>query len=53
MRKAFTGLAILLLMAVVVQFFLAASGAFDTAPNVESFQPHTACWATGSSSSRC
>jgi hypothetical protein len=40
MRKAFTGLAILLLLAVVVQFFLAASGAFDTAPNVESFQPH-------------
>ncbi len=40
MRKAFTGLAILLLLAVVAQFFLAASGSFDTAPNDESFQPH-------------
>jgi hypothetical protein len=40
MRKAFTGLATLLLLAVVAQFFLAASGAFDTAPNDESFQPH-------------
>ncbi len=40
MRKAFTGLAILLLLAIVAQFFLAASGAFDTAPNDESFQPH-------------
>lgn len=42
MRKAFTGLAIVLLLAVVAQFFLAASGAFDTAPNEESFQPHRA-----------
>lgn len=42
MRKAFTGLAWLLMSAVVVQFFLAASGAFDTAPNDESFQPHRA-----------
>jgi hypothetical protein len=42
MRKAFTGLAILLLLAVVAQIFLAASGAFDTAPNEESFQPHRA-----------
>jgi hypothetical protein len=42
MRKAFTGLATLLMVAVVTQFFLAASGAFDTAPNDESFQPHRA-----------
>lgn len=40
MRKAFTGLAALLLLAVVAQFYLAASGAFDTAPIDESFQPH-------------
>ena len=40
MRKAFIGLATLLLLAVAAQFFLAASGAFDTAPNDESFQPH-------------
>ena len=42
MRKVFAGLAILLMLAVVAQFFLAASGAFDTAPNEESFQPHRA-----------
>ncbi|WP_040786326.1 DUF6220 domain-containing protein [Nocardia pneumoniae] len=40
MRKAFTGLAALLLLAVLAQFYLAASGAFDTAPVEESFQPH-------------
>ena len=40
MRKVFAGLAGLLLLAVVAQFFLAASGAFDTAPNDESFRPH-------------
>lgn len=40
MRRAFTGLALLLMLAVVAQFFLAASGAFDTAPNDESFRPH-------------
>ena len=40
MRKVFAGLAALLMLAVVAQFFLAASGAFDTAPNDESFQPH-------------
>jgi heme A synthase len=28
------------MLAVVAQFFLAASGAFDTAPNDESFQTH-------------
>jgi hypothetical protein len=42
MRKTFTGLAGLLMLAVVAQFFLAASGAFDTAPNDESFRPHRA-----------
>ncbi|MDQ0382634.1 DUF6220 domain-containing protein [Amycolatopsis thermophila] len=42
MRKAFTGLAMLLMLAVVAQFFLAASGAFDPAPVDESFRPHRA-----------
>ncbi|MGW1677370.1 DUF6220 domain-containing protein [Saccharopolyspora sp. NPDC002376] len=40
MRKVFTGLAALLLLAVLVQFYLAASGAFDSAPTEEAFQPH-------------
>jgi hypothetical protein len=42
MRKAFNGLASLLLLVLIAQFFLAASGAFDEAPNDESFQPHRA-----------
>ncbi|MPZ61284.1 MAG: hypothetical protein GEU93_08305 [Propionibacteriales bacterium] len=42
MRKTFAVLAILLMLAVVTQFFLAASGAFDTAPKDESFQAHRA-----------
>ena len=42
MRKAFAGLATLLDLVVVAQFFLAASGAFSTAPNDESFRPHRA-----------
>ena len=42
MRKIFAGLATLLALAVVAQFFLAASGAFDTAPKEESFGPHRA-----------
>ncbi|WP_309234824.1 DUF6220 domain-containing protein [Nocardia sp. XZ_19_385] len=42
MKKVFAGLAALLLFAVVTQFYLAASGAFDTAPAEESFQPHRA-----------
>jgi Family of unknown function (DUF6220) len=42
MRKVFAALATLLMLAVVVQIFLAGSGAFDTAPNDESFQPHRA-----------
>lgn len=42
MRKAFLVLATVLMLAVVAQFYLAASGAFDTAPNDESFQVHRA-----------
>jgi len=42
MRRVFAVLATLLVLVVVAQFFLAASGAFDTAPNDESFQPHRA-----------
>jgi len=41
-RKVFAGLAAVLVLAVVVQFFFAASGAFNTAPNDEAFQPHRA-----------
>jgi Family of unknown function (DUF6220) len=40
MRKVFMALATLLMLAVVLQFLLAGSGAFDTAPKAESFQPH-------------
>jgi hypothetical protein len=40
MRKVFTALVSFVMLAVVVQFALAASGAFDTAPKDESFQPH-------------
>jgi hypothetical protein len=40
MRRAFAVLATVQILAIVAQFFLAASGAFDTAPNEESFQPH-------------
>jgi heme A synthase len=40
LRRAFAGLATLLALVIVVQFFLAASAAFDTAPNDESFQMH-------------
>lgn len=42
MRRAFTALATVLLLAVVAQFFFAASGAFDSAPKDESFQTHRA-----------
>lgn len=42
MRKAFAILATLLVLGVAAQFFLAASGAYDTAPTDESFQPHRA-----------
>jgi hypothetical protein len=40
MRKAFAVLAGLVMLVVVVQFFLAASGAFNTAPTDEAFRPH-------------
>ena len=40
MRRVFAALAACELLAVVAQFFLAAGGAFDTAPNEESFQAH-------------
>lgn len=40
MRKVVVALATLLMVAVVVQFFLAGSGAFDTAAKDEAFQPH-------------
>jgi Family of unknown function (DUF6220) len=39
-RRVFAGLAALLVLVVVAQFFLAASGAFDDAPRDESFQTH-------------
>jgi hypothetical protein len=42
LRRVFAVLATLLVLVVVAQFFLAASGAFDTAPKDESFQPHRA-----------
>jgi bacteriorhodopsin len=42
MRRAFAGLATLLVLVVVAQFFLAASGAFSASPNDESFAPHRA-----------
>ena len=42
MRKIFTGLATLFVLTVVTQFYLAASGAFNTAPQDESFQTHRA-----------
>jgi hypothetical protein len=41
-RKVFAVLAGALVLVIVIQFFLAASGAFDAAPNDESFQPHRA-----------
>jgi hypothetical protein len=42
MRKVFVALATLLMAAVIVQFFMAGSGAFDTAAKDEAFQPHRA-----------
>jgi hypothetical protein len=42
LRKVFGVLTSLLMLLVVTQFFLAASGAFDTAPKDESFRPHHA-----------
>ena len=40
MRKTFIAVTGLTMLAVVVQFFLAAVGAFDTAPKEEAFEPH-------------
>jgi hypothetical protein len=40
LRRVFALLATLLVLVVVAQFFLAASGAFNTAPKDESFQTH-------------
>jgi len=42
MRKLFAALTTLLMLAVVLQIFLAGAGAFDTAPKDEAFQPHRA-----------
>jgi hypothetical protein len=42
LRRVFAVLATVQVLVVVAQFFLAASGAFDTAPKDESFQPHRA-----------
>lgn len=42
MRRVFAGLAALLVLVIVVQFYLAASAAFDTAPKDEAFQTHRA-----------
>ena len=40
MRKAFVGLAAVLTAVVIVQFFLAGSGALNPEPNSEAFAPH-------------
>lgn len=40
MRKAFTVIGVVLLLAVLIQFFLAGSGAFDTATREKAFEPH-------------
>lgn len=42
MKKLVTGLTVVLMVIVAVQFFLAAAGAFDTAPTEEAFAPHRA-----------
>jgi Family of unknown function (DUF6220) len=42
MRKTFAALAILLMLVVLAQFFFAATGAFDAAPNDEAFRTHRA-----------
>lgn len=42
MKKVVTGLAALLLLAIVAQFFLAATGAMSRAPKDEAFAPHMA-----------
>ena len=40
MRRIFVVVSTVLLLSTIVQFYLAASAAFSTAPNDESFQPH-------------
>ena len=40
MRRVFAVLATLLPAVIAAQFFLAASGAYDTAPVDEAFRPH-------------
>ncbi|MFC7480338.1 DUF6220 domain-containing protein [Luedemannella flava] len=40
MRKAFAGLAVLLVLVVVAEFYFAASGGFSDAPRSESYRPH-------------
>ncbi|WP_109509437.1 DUF6220 domain-containing protein [Nocardioides speluncae] len=42
MRKLFAGVAFLLMLAIAIQFFLAATGAYDDAPVDDSFQMHRA-----------
>ncbi|NUR26916.1 MAG: hypothetical protein HOV83_13915 [Catenulispora sp.] len=42
MRKAYAGLAVLLTVLVVAQFFFAASGAFGAAADSHSYDPHHA-----------
>jgi hypothetical protein len=42
MRKAFAGLAILLMLTVLAEFYFAARGGFSTAPREESYRPHHA-----------
>ena len=42
LRRVFAGLAILLMLVVLAQFYFAATGAFSTAPKDEAFRPHLA-----------
>ena len=42
MRKAFAGLAILLMLTVMAEFYFAARGGFSTAPRAQSYRPHHA-----------
>lgn len=42
MKKVVTGLAALQMLAIAIQFFLAAMGAFDSAPTEEAFGSHKA-----------
>jgi hypothetical protein len=42
MKKVVAGLAVVQLAVIIVQFFLAAMGAFNSAPTEQGFQPHIA-----------